>query len=76
MRHSIRLVLPLLIILHGAGCATGPRTAGQCPEVSRLRCMTRKICSHDHDRGCQVCTCEDARFRDREERERQGLSTP
>jgi len=49
----------LLLLLAAASCTT-TRIAGECPDTEQLRCMTRKICSFDRTRGCQVCACESA----------------
>jgi hypothetical protein len=49
----------LLVVLALAAC-TRTKIAGQCAESANLRCMTKKVCSWDQARGCQVCTCEAA----------------
>ncbi|MBN2495988.1 MAG: hypothetical protein JXR96_15455 [Deltaproteobacteria bacterium] len=58
MREAILLALLAASLLLG-GCKSGPR-AGECPESMGLRCMTRKICSYDSRRGCELCQCESA----------------
>jgi hypothetical protein len=35
------------------------QVAGECPESAELKCMTRKVCVEDKQRGCLVCQCED-----------------
>lgn len=55
MARSITL---LLVFVLGA-CKTTP-VAGECPDSSRVPCLTRRICTEDKTRGCQVCICERA----------------
>jgi len=58
------LMVGILWVLVGLACAT-TKVAGECPESENLRCMTRKICDQDKQRGCMVCTCESAWESDR-----------
>ena len=51
------LLAAVLFALALAACRTIP-VAGECPEAQDLRCLTKKVCSEDRDRGCQVCQCE------------------
>ena len=50
--------LLLAVALAGLLGCTKQKIAGQCAEAAQLRCATRKVCSPDRTRGCQVCTCE------------------
>ena len=47
-----------LCLLVGA-CRTMP-VAGECPESTNLRCLSRKVCVEDAKRGCLRCSCESA----------------
>ncbi len=53
------ILTAILLMLPLAGCKTA-KIAGECPETVESRCMTRKVCSWDQQRGCQVCGCEAA----------------
>jgi hypothetical protein len=53
-----RIVWILLLVAFAVACRTIP-VAGECPESRSLRCLSRKVCTEDRQRGCQVCRCED-----------------
>ena len=54
----IRVLISRIVLwLLATACRTMP-VAGECPESTSLRCLSRKVCEEDHTRGCLVCTCE------------------
>jgi len=55
MRLSALIITLVLAATICSGCRT--TMAGQCPEAMGLRCLTRKVCSFDTHRGCNVCAC-------------------
>jgi hypothetical protein len=49
-------MLAMAMVL-AAGCAT-PRVAGECPETAGVRCLSKRVCTYDRDRGCERCSCD------------------
>jgi hypothetical protein len=52
------IVWAVLLLALAMACRTMP-VAGECPESKDLRCLSRKVCTEDRQRGCQVCKCQD-----------------
>jgi hypothetical protein len=54
-----RIAIIIFALLLSSACFS-PRIAGECPEMVNLKCLTRRVCGVNKERGCQVCTCESA----------------
>ena len=64
-----RIAIIIFALLLSSACYT-TRVAGECAESVNLKCLTKKICSEDKTRGCQVCTCEAAWISDPEQQDK------
>ena len=73
-----RLLLPLFalslaVVFLASGCKTTP-VAGECPETSNLRCLTKKVCHEDRKRGCLRCACDGQWFENKPYKQGENLN--
>jgi hypothetical protein len=64
-----KIAIVIFALLLSSACST-VRVAGECSESVNLKCMTKKICSEDTKRGCQVCSCEAAWISDPDQQDK------